>query len=128
MSRDEVLITLQNSQLRANFSYSVLSMNEIKIFIDADTKELHCISAIDESAIKWNREIIRVSSKPQERCLLGLDVTPLAWNQLDAKFKSLCRKVCIVIGFKCPCLRRCSRGQKWSSTNLAETLHKSWVW
>ena len=52
MSRDEVLITFQSSQLRANFSYSVLSMNEIKIFIDADTKELHCISAIDESAIK----------------------------------------------------------------------------
>ena len=47
MSRDEVLITLQNSQLRANFSYKILSMSEIKIFIDADTKELHCISAID---------------------------------------------------------------------------------
>ena len=52
MSRDEVLITLQNSQLRPNFSHSLLSMNEIKIFIDADTKELNCISDIDESAIK----------------------------------------------------------------------------
>ena len=70
MSRDEVLITLQNSQLRPNFSHSLLSMNEIKIFIDADTKELNCISDIDESAIKWNREIIRVSSKPETNQIL----------------------------------------------------------
>ena len=29
--------------------------------------------------------------------------------------------------FKCHCLRKCSRGQKLWSTNLAETWHRSWV-
>ena len=28
---------------------------------------------------------------------------------------------------KCPCLRKCSRGRNWWSTDLAETWHKSWV-
>ena len=30
--------------------------------------------------------------------------------------------------FKCHCLRKCSRGQKLWSTDLAETWHRSWVW
>ena len=31
------------------------------------------------------------------------------------------------IGLKCHCLRKCSRGQKLWSTDLAETCHRSWV-
>ena len=49
--RDEVLITFQNLQLAANLSHVLLNINvEIKIFIDADTKKLHCIGNIDDSA------------------------------------------------------------------------------
>ena len=29
--------------------------------------------------------------------------------------------------FKCHCLRKCSRGQKLWSTDLAETWHRRWV-
>ena len=29
---------------------------------------------------------------------------------------------------QCHCLRKCSRGQKLWSTDLAETWHRSWVW
>ena len=29
---------------------------------------------------------------------------------------------------KCHCLRKCSRGQKLWSIDLAETWHRSWVW
>ena len=66
MSRDEVFITFQNLQLTANIPYGLLNMNvEIKIFIDTDTKKLHCVRTIDDSAIKWNREIISVSSEPR---------------------------------------------------------------
>ena len=53
MSRDEVFITFQNLQLTANLPYGLLNMNvEIKIFIDTDTKKLHCIGNIDDSVIK----------------------------------------------------------------------------
>ena len=49
MSWDEVFITFQNLQLAANLSYGLLNMNvEIKIFIDTDTKKLHCVRTIDE--------------------------------------------------------------------------------
>ena len=33
-----------------------------------------------------------------------------------------------VCRLKCHCLRKCSRGQKLLSTDLAETWHRSWVW
>lgn len=66
MSRDDVFITFQNLQLVANLSFGLLNMNvEIKIFIDTDTKKLHCVKSIDDSTIKWNREIISVSSEPR---------------------------------------------------------------
>ena len=73
---------------------------EIKIFIYTDTKKMHCISNIDDSAIKWNKEIISVSAEPhRETYLLGLVVMLLAWNQSDARVKSLCSEVWIVTGF-----------------------------
>ena len=53
MSRDEVFITFQNLQLAANLPYGLLNMNvESKIFIDTDTKKLHCIGNIDDSVVK----------------------------------------------------------------------------
>ena len=60
MSRDEVFITFQNLQLAANLPYGLLNMNvESKIFIDTDTKKLHCIGNIDDSVIKWIRVALR---------------------------------------------------------------------
>ena len=35
--------------------------------------------------------------------------------------------VSICFSFECHCLRKCSRGQKLLSTDLAETWHRSWV-
>ena len=47
-----MFVTFQNLQLAANLSYGLLNVNvEIKIFIDTDTKKLHCIGNIDDSAI-----------------------------------------------------------------------------
>ena len=60
MSRDEVFITFQNLQLAANLPYGLLNMNvESKIFIDPDTKKLHCIGNIDDSVIKRIRVALR---------------------------------------------------------------------
>ena len=60
MSRDGVFITFQNLQLAANLPYDLLNMNvESKIFIDTDTKKLHCIGNIDDSVIKWIRVALR---------------------------------------------------------------------
>ena len=57
MSRDEVFITFQNLQLAADLSYGSLNMNvEIKSFIDTDTKKFHCISNIDDRAIKSEKQ------------------------------------------------------------------------
>ena len=60
MSRDEVFITFQNLQLAANLPYGLLNMNvESKIFIDTDTKKLHCVGNIDDRVIKWIRVALR---------------------------------------------------------------------
>ena len=60
MSRDGVFITFQNLKLAANLPYDLLNMNvESKIFIDTDTKKLHCIGNIDDSVIKWIRVALR---------------------------------------------------------------------
>ena len=32
------------------------------------------------------------------------------------------------MSLKCQCLRKCSRGQNFWSTDLADTWHRSWVW
>ena len=73
MSRDEVFITFQNLQLAANLPYGLLNMNvESKIFIDTDTKKLHCIGNIDDSVIKRIRVALRHIKG--EKGLLPVDV------------------------------------------------------
>ena len=59
-----MLVLFQNLQLVTNPSYSLLNMTiEIKAFIYADTKMFHCISNINDSAIKLNREMINIGSE-----------------------------------------------------------------
>ena len=63
-----MFITFQDLQLAADLSYSLLNMNiKVKVSINANTKKLHCIGSINYNAIKWNREIISVSSKPHRK-------------------------------------------------------------
>ena len=93
--------------------YKKLARNKIEA--DALTREVRDVI----KTTKWQKQDMREGFKETFK--------PLIKSQDSIKKSIDEQQNATIAQLKCHCLRKCSRGQKLWSTDLAETWHRSWV-